>query len=167
MIGESVSHDGNRFCPASVAESAASCSFGIRTYRKNAELCHCPNVCSTESSTPAMAAVVAAPILKLWPQYWSWATPMLVRLARICFRHGLLGRVQEEWAWEGPPGLYVLKDGCKLGRAQCQSPQPLCLPRVRPGRTWILTGVSGPSWGRVDRPLPPGPMPGLDRCHWA
>ena len=38
--------------------------------RKFAELCHLPKIWMVESSTPARAADVAAPMRKLWPAYW-------------------------------------------------------------------------------------------------
>ncbi len=49
------------------AVSGASCSLGIRIYSRNAALDHRPKAWMTESSSPAWAAAVAAPILKLWP----------------------------------------------------------------------------------------------------
>ena len=69
-------------CPASVEESAASLSCGVLTYRKNAALCHRPRSWIVESSTPARVAVVAAPILKLWPAYWCWGKPRVSRILR-------------------------------------------------------------------------------------
>ena len=40
---------------------------GVRMYSEKAEDRHWPNVCIRESLRPAIAAVVAAPIQKLWP----------------------------------------------------------------------------------------------------
>ena len=54
-------------CPASVVERAMRLSFSILMYSKNAELCQRPSIWMAESSSPARAAVVAAPILKLCP----------------------------------------------------------------------------------------------------
>lgn len=50
-------------------EMPASWLHGIFTYWRWAKLSHLPSILITESSTPLVAAVVAAPILKLWPQY--------------------------------------------------------------------------------------------------
>ena len=47
---------------ASDLENVASCSLGVRIYARKAELDHLPIVLITESSIPALAAAVAAPI---------------------------------------------------------------------------------------------------------
>ena len=52
---------------ANTEESEASCSLGMRIYCKKAALCQRPRAWIMESSTPARAADVAAPIRKLWP----------------------------------------------------------------------------------------------------
>ena len=52
---------------ANVEEIDARNRGSSRMYLLKAELCHRPNVCIAESSRPATAAVVAAPILKLCP----------------------------------------------------------------------------------------------------
>ncbi len=57
----------DRFQDDSALENCASCSLGVRMYTRKAELFHLPTVRIVESSMPALAAVVAAPILKLWP----------------------------------------------------------------------------------------------------
>ena len=51
-----------------VRDITANCSFGVRMYVRKAELVHCPNNWMVESSIPAFAAAVAAPIRKLWPE---------------------------------------------------------------------------------------------------
>ena len=43
----------------------ASCSHGVRMYNRNALLFHLPRVRMVESSSPALAAAVAAPIIQL------------------------------------------------------------------------------------------------------
>ena len=50
---------------ASDLEKVVSCSLGVRIYARNAELHHLPIILITESSIPAPAAAVAAPIWKL------------------------------------------------------------------------------------------------------
>ena len=53
----------------SCLEIKARCSRGSRIYCKKAALCHLPRACIVESSIPARAAEVAAPMRKLWPVY--------------------------------------------------------------------------------------------------
>ena len=62
---------------------AARRSFGVLMYCRKAALCQRPNVCIVESSIPRLAAVVAAPILKLWPAKLCWGRPMEVKISRI------------------------------------------------------------------------------------
>ena len=66
-----------RSVAASLPVTAASLSRGTLTYRRYAALSHLPSVLISESSTPAIAAVVAAPILKLWPAYFPASIPAL------------------------------------------------------------------------------------------
>ena len=66
-----------------VLDTDASFSLGIHIYCKKAALCHLPSVCIVESSTPANAAEVAAPILKLWPTYWCCGSPSDARIPLI------------------------------------------------------------------------------------
>ena len=56
-------------------ERAARFSGGIRTYDKYAELFQRPRVWIVEFSTPLAAAVVAAPMRKLWPEYNELSKP--------------------------------------------------------------------------------------------
>ena len=49
-------------------ENCASCSLGVHMYDRKAELIHLPSVRIVKSSIPALAADVAAPIMKLCPQ---------------------------------------------------------------------------------------------------
>ena len=51
-----------------VDATAARCWGLVRIYNWYAELFHLPRACMMESSRPAVAAVVAAPIWKLWPE---------------------------------------------------------------------------------------------------
>ncbi len=75
----------------SVRAIAAKCSGGVLMYCRKAALCHLPSVLIMESSIPFFAAVVAAPIRKLWPAYWSWGRPSPLRIARIwVVNHGLV-----------------------------------------------------------------------------
>ena len=48
---------------------------GMHTYDKYAELFQRPRVWIVESSTPLAAAVVAAPMRKLWPEYNELSKP--------------------------------------------------------------------------------------------
>ena len=72
-------------CDSGVAmagDSAANRSGGVSMYRKKAALCHRPRSWIAESSTPAKAADVAAPIRKLCPAYWSAGNPSVIRIFR-------------------------------------------------------------------------------------
>ena len=60
------------------------CSWGIRMYCRKAELCHLPRVWIVESSTPARAADVAAPIRKLCPASSPCGRPRPARMVRTC-----------------------------------------------------------------------------------
>ena len=53
--------------PTNFFDIAASRPFGVCMYCRNAALCHLPSVWIVESAIPTIAAVVAAPIRKLWP----------------------------------------------------------------------------------------------------
>jgi len=61
--------------PTRVAATAQILSLGVRIYNVYAELSHRPMVLINESWIPLLAAVVAAPILKLWPANWEAFTP--------------------------------------------------------------------------------------------
>ena len=61
--------------PTSVAATAQILSLGVQIYSVYAKLSHQPMVLINESWTPLLAAVVAAPILKLWPAYLEASTP--------------------------------------------------------------------------------------------
>ena len=67
------SHEGwagkGKLVRAMTDDREASCSLGILMYWRKAALCHLPNACMVESSIPARAAVVAAPMRKLCPAY--------------------------------------------------------------------------------------------------
>lgn len=52
---------------AMVLEYRGRCSLGVRMYDRNVALFHRPSARITESSIPAFAVAVAAPILKLCP----------------------------------------------------------------------------------------------------
>ena len=52
---------------ASALENLAKCSLGVSMYERKATMFHLPNICIAESSIPAFAAAVAAPIRKLCP----------------------------------------------------------------------------------------------------
>ena len=60
-------------------------------YWRKAALYHLPRVWIVESSIPAAAAVVATPILKLWPAYWCWGRPMEYQDLASPFHKSLLG----------------------------------------------------------------------------
>ena len=59
-------------------ERVASLSLGVRTYHTKAVLCQRPRTWMAESSISAKAAVVAAPILKLWLAKSDWSRPPAV-----------------------------------------------------------------------------------------
>ena len=71
--------DGYGQAEAMHADNGASCSRGIRIYSKNAALDQRPRVWITESSNPAWATAMAAPIQKLWLANWLAGKPILVR----------------------------------------------------------------------------------------
>ena len=72
-------------------------------YALYAALFHLPNVCIKESSKPCSAAVIAAPIQKLWPLYNSWFTPALLRAVCKCrTRIGLVSGDPSFWMNRGP-----------------------------------------------------------------
>ena len=83
MIIDMYVHDSTSLEAAKADDNIASCSGGVLRYRRKAELCHRPNSWIVESSTPANAAVVAAPIRKLCPAYWPWGTPRVTNILRI------------------------------------------------------------------------------------
>ena len=67
---------------------------GVLMYLRKAVLCHLPRVWIMESSTPTMAAVVAAPMRKLCPAYSEAGMPTdcsnsLKRLMKTGFDNGL------------------------------------------------------------------------------
>ena len=59
----------------SVLLNQASSSCDVQTYPRYAELFRCPSCRILESSTPALAAVVTAPMRKLWPANLSQGKP--------------------------------------------------------------------------------------------
>ena len=77
-----------RDCLEREAERVASLSLGVRTYRRKAVLCERPGTWMAESSIPAKAAVVAAPILKLWPAKSDWLRLHLAKISRTSHRLG-------------------------------------------------------------------------------
>ena len=85
---------------AKTLESATNCSSGVHMCCKNAALCHLPKVWIMESSTPAVAMVVAAPIRKLWPAQSNCGRPRSCRIERIHVGVWTMPLwVEEEWAW--------------------------------------------------------------------
>jgi len=68
---------------ARVLENAAKWSLGVLMYAEKAELFHLPIFLIVESSMPAWAADVAAPILKLWPAKLSCGRPRAWRACLI------------------------------------------------------------------------------------
>ena len=64
---------------ASIAENLASSYGGVLMYLWYASLCHLPNILMCISGMFALAAVVAAPIRKLWELYQSQLICNLVR----------------------------------------------------------------------------------------
>ena len=66
------------------ALDAAKAWAGVRIYLRKAEECQRPRVCMSESSSPAAAAAVAAPIRKLCPRRPDVSTPDAPKASRRC-----------------------------------------------------------------------------------
>ena len=86
-------------------DNAARCSLGVRIYCRKAALCQQPSVWIVESSTPAAAAVVAAPIRKLWPAYWSYCKLREFRMLRMCLVNDCFVTALCEQSTKNGPGL--------------------------------------------------------------
>ncbi len=76
-------------------EKLAKRSRGVLIYSRKAELFQRPIILMVESSIPALAAAVAAPILKLWPAKFSYGRPTacsaaLISWVKLAFVSGLL-----------------------------------------------------------------------------
>lgn len=67
--------------PSSLPDTNAKRSRGILTYCRYAKLDHLLNILIGESWMPLEAAVVAAPILKLWVLYFVESMPICDRAA--------------------------------------------------------------------------------------
>ena len=65
-------------------EKVASCCLGVRIYCRKAVLFHLPSIRIVESSKPTLAAVVAAPIRKLWPANCDSGSPIAYNAALTC-----------------------------------------------------------------------------------
>ena len=81
----------------------ASCSRGVRMYNRNALLFHLPRVRIVESSSPALAAAVAAPMRKLWPAKWLYGSPASQSIALICSVNLALVRGVLSANWKNGP----------------------------------------------------------------
>ena len=95
-------------CPpedANTEESEASCSLGMCMYCRKAALCQQPRAWIVESSTPARAAEVAAPIRKLWPAYWCCGRPAMLRMLRISDTNWLFIKALFSESTKNGPGL--------------------------------------------------------------
>ncbi len=95
-----------RVC-TNAAEAPAKRALGVLMYLRNAALYHLPKVWINESSIPASAAEVAAPILKLCPAYWSDGRPMPCRVTLSCWVNHTLITVRpscslKKGPWAGP-----------------------------------------------------------------
>ena len=90
--------------------------WGVRMYWRNAALCQRPSVWIVESWIPTVATVVAAPIRKLWPAYWSCCKPSEFSMSRICVTNLCFDKaLRDEFVINGPkesPHLDVLQGGC-------------------------------------------------------
>ena len=129
-------------------------------YWRKAALCHLPRVWIVESSIPAAAAVVAAPILKLWPVYWCWGRPMEHRISRICSTNlCLVMTAWEESMKKGPVWLPLRLMYCiRADTGQSEFPiRPNTTPDPEPywshfdtlrctwtivGSAWLSTAIS-------------------------
>ena len=81
----------------------ASCSRGVQMYKRNALLFHLPRVCIVDSSSPALAAAVAAPMWKLWPAKWLYGSPASWSIALICSVNLALVRGVLSVNWKNGP----------------------------------------------------------------
>ena len=87
----------------SVRESWANCSRGVLIYDRKAVLFHRLSVQIVESSSPAFAAVVAAPIQKLCPAKWWSGTPATMRASlTLAIKYGWVNGSPLVWIKKGP-----------------------------------------------------------------
>ena len=130
---------------ASTAETPASRSLGSLMYWRNAALCQQPSVWIVESSTPAMAAVVAAPIRKLCPAYCCRGRPTAVRISRSCSMN------------------HAFRAGCVAARLK-NTPAAGPLTAM-----YLRIAVTGHNGRPVDPTMMSAPVPNwshLDRFRW-
>ena len=89
-------------------------------HQNGGECCEClswsPNICQegcvyqrpkalmVESSIPACAAAVAAPILKLCPAYRNWSRPIWANTFRTAVTNQLFVKGLPSWNWKKGPG---------------------------------------------------------------
>ena len=72
---------------------------------------HLPILCITESSIPCCAAVVAAPILKLWPAYLDASMPICVKASLNLRIKRVFVRGTPFSSWNSGPGVVLLWRG--------------------------------------------------------
>ena len=91
-------------CVASAAD-VASLSFGVQ---RKAELCHLPIVWIIESSIPAIAAIVAAPVWKLCPTWCCWGKRISLRMWYISSTNKCLATILCDKSRKKAPGWVPL-----------------------------------------------------------
>ena len=96
------------FVDDSIPDAFVRKSLGGCIYERYAVLLHPPIFCITESSIPCCAAVVATPILKLWPACLEASMP-------ICVNASLNIRIKRVFvrgipfsSWNSGPGVVPL-----------------------------------------------------------
>ena len=125
--------------PASIAATVTSCALGVLTYNWYATLSQHPNVFISESCIPVLAAVVAAPILKLCPLYFSMVNANLLQHFPYSCHKTFPGKwasilKQKQWSFTQPPHCHVWENCHKWTEGpnypsnyNCQSfPKQIC-----------------------------------------
>ena len=76
--------------PINTEGECCECRLKVRIYVKKAVLDQRPKALIVESSTPACAAAVAAPIMKLCPVYRDWSRPIWANIFWTAVTNGSL-----------------------------------------------------------------------------
>ena len=90
-------------------DTATRVHCGVRIYLVNAEDLQRPRVWMSESSKPQEAAVVAAPIWKLWPRNWRTSSPCTSNAWRTASTNFLRDKGEPSWNWNRWPGADPLR----------------------------------------------------------
>ena len=122
-----------QFAEASFSASAVSCSWGICIYSRYATVSQQPIVFIRESWMPWATTVVAAPILKLWPEYFLQLIPTLCSTTcrlDTCLWHvkGRLSSNQNSGPGLGPLSCFCSNCAKWLPVTWCMHPSNQCSP---------------------------------------